>query len=386
MTETTPIPPEEFVQRVQACLTHLYDSVQLQQDDLVKQLIPAISGLERAQTFRRMIIELVASLATDSSLEMHSKQGRVYSILQLRYIEEQPHRTVSNQLGLSERQYFREHRRAVQAIATLLWERINGENQTVVSVHTESQRVYSQADSSRVNLDELFSKAVELTQDMAAARHLHVSLDLPDHITAHNLNYPALRQLVVWLMFQLIIHSASASELSIRCELSRRDLVVHFTLRSAIAEPDMLFSTLEEHETSVELRKALQADLSYVLEPNSIELTIVVPMTQDTILIIDDNPDAISLLQRYLGNTYQTIAVRQPSEGIRLAREIQPLAIVLDIMLPNTDGWEVLVNLKKHPTTTTIPVLICSVLKISDLAYSLGADGYLKKPPNPNAP
>jgi len=331
-----------------------------------------------------MIMDLVASLATDSSLEMHSKQGRVYSILQLRYIEEQPHQNVSHQLGLSERQYFREHRRAVQAITALLWERINEDIKAAVSVHTESQRVYSQTDSARIDLDELFGKAVELTREMAAARNLSITLNLPDRITAHDLNYPALRQLVVWLMFRLIIHSTSGGELSIGCELSNGDLSVRFTLRSAISEPDMFFSTLEEHETSVELRNALQADLNYALKPDGIELTIVVPTTQDTVLIIDDNPDAISLLQRYLGNVYQTVAARQAAEGIRLAREIQPLIIVLDVMLPNTDGWEVLVNLKKHPATTTIPVLICSVLKTPDLAYSLGADGYLKKPPNPN--
>ena len=154
----TPSPPPEFEQQVQDCLTHLYDSVYLQQDTIVKRLHPDTNGIRRAQEFRRMIMDIVASLATDSSLEMHSKQGRVYSILQLRYIEEQPHQNVSHQLGLSERQYFREHRRAVQAIAGLLWERINAGIKAAVSVHTESQRVYSQTDAARIDLDELFAK------------------------------------------------------------------------------------------------------------------------------------------------------------------------------------------------------------------------------------
>jgi CheY-like chemotaxis protein len=376
--------PDAFEQQVQDCLTHLYDSAQLSQNDLVKRLIPNISGIERAQEFRRRIIDLVTSLAADSSLEMHSRQGRVYSILQLRYIEEQPHERVSNQLSLSERQYFREHRRAVQTMAALLWEQVNEGIGAAISVHSESQRVYTQTDSSHVDLDDLFGKAVELTHDMAAARNLSVLLNMPDRITAHNLNYPALRQLVVWLIFRLIIHSASGGELTIGSELSGSDLLVNLTLRGSITETDLLRSTLDEHETAVELREALQAHLSYRVEPDGIALTIVVPTKQDTILIIDDNPDAISLMQRHLGDVYQTVTTRQPSEGIRLARELQPMVIILDIMLPNTDGWEVLINLKKHPATTTIPVLVCSVLKTPDLAYSLGADGYLKKPPNPH--
>ena len=46
------------------------------------------------------------------------------------------------------------------------------------------------------------------------------------------------------------------------------------------------------------------------------------------------------------------------------------------------DGWQILQTYKSHPLTEHIPVLICSVLEMKDLAASLGADGYIKKPPS----
>ena len=58
------------------------------------------------------------------------------------------------------------------------------------------------------------------------------------------------------------------------------------------------------------------------------------------------------------------------------------LCIILDIMLPGVDGWQILQKCKTHPETADIPVLICSVLDMQDVALSLGADAYIKKPPS----
>ncbi len=65
-----------------------------------------------------------------------------------------------------------------------------------------------------------------------------------------------------------------------------------------------------------------------------------------------------------------------------MARALKPWLIILDVMLPTMDGWEALQNLKNHPDTHAIPVLVCSVLDTPDMALALGADGFLKKPPD----
>jgi CheY-like chemotaxis protein len=104
---------------------------------------------------------------------------------------------------------------------------------------------------------------------------------------------------------------------------------------------------------------------------------------RQVILVIDDNPDAVALLERYItGMPYEIVSAGEAEEGFQLAQSLEPSWIVLDIMLPHTDGWKMLQNLKSHPRTQTIPVLVCSVLENPDLALSLGANAYLRKPPD----
>jgi CheY-like chemotaxis protein len=63
-----------------------------------------------------------------------------------------------------------------------------------------------------------------------------------------------------------------------------------------------------------------------------------------------------------------------------MARSLQPQAIALDAMMPDVDGWEILQALQADPATRHIPVLVCSVWEEPQLAFSLGAAGFLKKP------
>ena len=72
--------------------------------------------------------------------------------------------------------------------------------------------------------------------------------------------------------------------------------------------------------------------------------------------------------------------LNQQFRKLQIAREVVPSVIVLDVMLPGQDGLEVLQNLKNHPATRQIPVLICSVLDTRELVLSLGADGFLRSP------
>ena len=67
-------------------------------------------------------------------------------------------------------------------------------------------------------------------------------------------------------------------------------------------------------------------------------------------------------------------------EGMRLARELRPDCITLDVMMPGMDGWAVLSELKADPELTEIPVVMLSILDERNLGFSLGASDYLTKP------
>ncbi|MDR4498373.1 MAG: response regulator [Candidatus Scalindua sp.] len=99
------------------------------------------------------------------------------------------------------------------------------------------------------------------------------------------------------------------------------------------------------------------------------------------ILVVEDNRMAADLLTVYLTNAgYNVIVAKDGKEAIKKAKEMKPLLITLDIILPKLDGWDVLSELKNSQDTADIPVIIVSVTENKDIGYSLGAASYLMKP------
>jgi signal transduction histidine kinase/CheY-like chemotaxis protein len=99
-----------------------------------------------------------------------------------------------------------------------------------------------------------------------------------------------------------------------------------------------------------------------------------------TILAIDDNPEAIDLIRKYLGEEYNVVGLLGGEGVVERVQEIQPLAITLDIMMPKKDGWQVLRELKETPVVQDIPVIILSIVDDQKRGFSLGAAEYLVKP------
>jgi CheY-like chemotaxis protein len=100
-----------------------------------------------------------------------------------------------------------------------------------------------------------------------------------------------------------------------------------------------------------------------------------------TVLVIDDNEGLVELLGRYLtGHNCRVTAATSGQEGLKLAQELLPDAIILDVMMPEMDGWEFLQRLRAQPQMGATPVIICSIFNDPELAYSLGASANLPKP------
>lgn len=103
------------------------------------------------------------------------------------------------------------------------------------------------------------------------------------------------------------------------------------------------------------------------------------------VLIVEDDPKASELVCIYLNNAGYKVATAFDGESaIRMAKELQPFAITLDIMLPHKDGWQVLQELKTNGETSQIPILITSMIDDRNLAFTLGAADYFVKPVDRN--
>jgi CheY-like chemotaxis protein len=102
---------------------------------------------------------------------------------------------------------------------------------------------------------------------------------------------------------------------------------------------------------------------------------------QPAILVVDDQKPTQQMFQRFLSRKpYQVIGITEPEQVLSMARQLQPALITLDVMMPKVDGWEILQALQADEQTRTIPVLVCSAWEEPELAKSLGAAAFLKKP------
>ena len=99
------------------------------------------------------------------------------------------------------------------------------------------------------------------------------------------------------------------------------------------------------------------------------------------ILIVEDSPEAAEILARHLeSGGFQMRVARTGTEALAMARDLLPVAITLDILLPEIDGWEVLTRLKADELTRNIPVVVVSFMDNPALGRALGALDYFVKP------
>jgi CheY-like chemotaxis protein len=111
---------------------------------------------------------------------------------------------------------------------------------------------------------------------------------------------------------------------------------------------------------------------------------VTLPLAEQAIvLVIDDNADTLQLFQRYLsGGRYRFVGAQNAEEGLALAEGFAPHVIVLDVLMPEQDGWTVLGRFREHPKTRDVPIIVSTILPQEHLALTLGAAEFIRKPVN----
>ncbi|WP_162241332.1 MULTISPECIES: response regulator [unclassified Methylobacterium] len=99
------------------------------------------------------------------------------------------------------------------------------------------------------------------------------------------------------------------------------------------------------------------------------------------VLVVDDDPATRDLLTRFLERDgFKVAAAVDGREGLEVARALRPRVILLDVTMPQMDGWSVLRALRRDTELGNTPVVMVTVLDEQNLAFSLGATDYLQKP------
>lgn len=99
------------------------------------------------------------------------------------------------------------------------------------------------------------------------------------------------------------------------------------------------------------------------------------------VLVIDDDFDALDVMRRFLSKEgFDVLTARGGREGLKIARELRPSLITLDVLMPELDGWHVLRELKLMPELAWIPVIMLTIVDERSKGYALGAAEYITKP------
>jgi DNA-binding response OmpR family regulator len=103
-----------------------------------------------------------------------------------------------------------------------------------------------------------------------------------------------------------------------------------------------------------------------------------------TVVAIEDDPHHSRILGLFLEQLgFEMLAATTAEEGMQLVRETMPAAIIVDLLLPEVDGWELIKDLKSDTMMAPIPVIVLSALSAGHAkqrAFDAGCDAYITKP------
>ena len=99
------------------------------------------------------------------------------------------------------------------------------------------------------------------------------------------------------------------------------------------------------------------------------------------VLVVDDDPDILATVSQILEiEGYLVLSARNGQEALGVLDGQHPDVIILDLMMPIMDGWELRRRLAEHPAATTPVIVVSADRDISRKAASIQADGYIAKP------
>jgi len=162
------------------------------------------------------------------------------------------------------------------------------------------------------------------------------------------------------------------------CQMMGGDVTVHSEPGNGSTFTIQLPATVREPRTD---RSGDSGEGSPALVMGRDRTSDPLPAPGTCVLVIDDDPSQRDLMRRFLSKEgFFVRCADNGEEGLRLARQLMPIAITLDVMMPEMDGWAVLEELKSDPRLHEIPVIMLTMVDDPERGLALGAADYLTKP------
>ncbi len=399
-------PSESFIRELRRALRHLYDPDELRRSAL-KALLP-VDEHEGPISLQRLLVQAIEALKPGSTVSTQSTAWRTYRTLSARYIQQFSQEEVAKGLGVSLRQMRRQDNLALRVLAQHLWTTYDmprlapareglveslpaadeEEEDEELSREQELQWLEQSVANEPVALAEMIEAVLRTVAPLVQDMHVDITYTVPGDLPPLVVQASTLRQALLSIL-TAAIHQALGGRVAIQVVTHSQEREVQVWVQSHAHSAAAMPPAGGQADDDFSMAQQLVQLLGGVLEmlpgeddctPFCARLTLHAT-EQAPVLVIDDNADALQLLERYLAGTrYAFLGARDPEQGLALAEKLSPQAIVLDIMLPGVDGWEMLGRLREHPCVGETPIIVCTILPQERLALALGAAAFIRKP------
>lgn len=385
---------------LRGALGHLYEPSMLQRNPLIR-LLGLANSRNPSADLREFLIREIRSMAPRPGTPSDSELYRIHEVLYCRYVQHCSQLEVADQLGLSTRQLRRVERKALDALATRLEARL-AETPSVPAPVASPQGLVPAADVSSAkmvltrelawltgpaargpaSISELIPSLLKSVS--ALAQRYRVKLDIAPAVAGLPLvavHPVALKQILLGATIA-VMRAGDLKRITVKGNAS--DTCVEVCVEGAGQFGDAYASIEgeEDLQSTLDLAERCGAQIAVERTDDRVAVLVRLPGVQQLpVLVLDDNSETRRLFERYaVGTRYRVIGVGSLPEALARAEQLAPSVIVLDVMMPQMDGWEVLAQLRQHPLTAKIPIAVCTILTQEELAFALGAASFLRKP------
>lgn len=380
-------------------LPHLHDP-----DCQPTELLWTVTGCSPEMgvaTLQSAIIDAIKDLEPENT-PPEAPTMRDYDVLHHRFVLRLTQEEAAERLHMSVRSLRRAQRAATHTLARLLWERSlartaaaiatepddrlsDGETEPSAAgpldwqsqLQNELAALRSSSPASIVNVGKTIQAVVELESVLTSKQDITLDVRPMEGELLATVHPSVLRQSLI-MTFAQLARVRSAGKIAIRAQREGGEVVIALCTQAAET------TEMPKADLIRELLLAEGGDLVISIDAGRISYRLKLPSAGEVnVLVVDDNPDSIHFYRRCTAGTrFRITSASQGQGAIEAIQSAIPDVIVLDIMLPDADGWELLSRLRSDPKTQSIPVIVCSVVREEDLAAALGAVLYLPKPVN----
>lgn len=391
-----PMIDNEIEQYLRDALAHLYDP-SFQPDPKLCEFLGCLIQ-DGMIAVKSTILDAIEELKPTDTSKASSQILKFYEVLYNRYVLHLTLEETALRMHLSVSSTWRDQRSAINNLAGIIWKK----NQMLPKSGQLEDRATSEKNNIEEDLQNLdwheqarreLASLYRFTPDAVS----DVAKSVEDVLELEN-NLAVSREVQLELA---PIKSRLVAE--IHPTVLRQILLatIGYFIRNTDNKKVMLFAKLEDGyikiTVSTRLSSTLDLSKNNLLEDIPLLDTSLAEVHQDgtqvflwlkfpsidriTVLVVDDNQDMIRLYRRASdGSNYRIVPYEDGQDLFDTIQKTAPDVIVLDVMLPGQDGWDLLMRLHANQVTRYIPVVICSVVKEEELAYALGAAKFLSKP------